>query len=70
MSKLEEIQAIQNEIKTKERQIYQANKEVNAWNKGMVKSQTNTKMSRLFIETQREEISALQAKLMKLKAEK
>jgi len=70
MSKLEEIQAIQNEIKTKERQIYQANKAVNAWNKGMVKSQTNTKMSRLFIETQREEISALQAQLIKLKAEK
>ena len=70
MSKLEEIQAIQNEIKTKERQIYQANKAVNAWNKGMVKSQTNTKMSRLFIETQREEISALQAQLIILKAEK
>lgn len=70
MSKLEEIQAIKNEIKTKERQIYQANKKVNAWNKGMVKSQTNTKMSRLFIETQREEISALQTQLVKLKAEK
>ena len=63
MSKQEEIAALRKEIKNKERQLYRANKESNAWNKGMARSHSNTKMSRLFDESQKKEISALRAQL-------
>lgn len=67
MSDQENISALEAEIKTKERQLYRANKEANAWNKGGPKIQHNANQSRLFIETQRREIDELRARLLKLK---
>ena len=70
MSKSEEIKALKNEIKKKERQIYEANKGTNAWSKSMVRSQSNSKATRLFIETQRGEVATLKGQLLKLNAGK
>jgi len=70
MSKQEELAALREEIKKKERQLYQANKATNAWNKGQVKSHSNAKASRLFAESQQREIKELQAQLLKLEKEK
>jgi hypothetical protein len=66
MSNQEEIVAIRAEIKKKERQLYRANKEMNAWSKSGARSYANANMSKLFVETQRKEISELQAQLLKL----
>jgi len=66
MSKQEEIAALRKEIKKKERDLYQANKQSNAWNKGMARSHSNAKQSRLFMDSQRKEISQLQSQLRKL----
>jgi predicted nucleic acid-binding Zn-ribbon protein len=66
MSKQEEIAALKQEIEKKERQLYRANKEMSAWNKGMARSHSNSKMSRLFMESQRKEIADLQMQLSKL----
>jgi hypothetical protein len=66
MSNQEEIAAIRAEIKKKERQLYRANKEMNAWSKSGARSYSNAKMSKPFVETQRKEISELQAQLLKL----
>ncbi len=66
MSNQEEIAAIRSEIKKKERQLYRANKEMNAWSKSDARSYSNANMSKLFVETQRKEISELQAQLLKL----
>jgi len=69
MSKQEQIAAIRAEIKTRERQLYRANKQTNAWNKGGVKSHFNANVSNLFVESERKEISELRAQLLKLKKE-
>jgi len=66
MSNQEEIAAIRAEIKKKERQLYRANKEMNAWSKSDARSYSNANMSKLFVETQRKKISELQAQLLKL----
>ena len=66
MTKKEEITALRGEIRIKERQLYRAEKEMNAWNKGSFKSHSNTKMSKLFVDTSRREIAELAAKLNKL----
>ena len=66
MSNQEEIAAIRAEIKKKERQLYRANKEMNAWSKSGARSYSNANMSKLFVETQQKEISELQAQLLKL----
>ncbi len=66
MSNQEEIAAIRAEIKKKERQLYRANKEMNAWSKSRERSHSNANLSKLFIESQRKEISGLQAQLLKL----
>ena len=66
MSNQEEIAAIRAEIKKKERQLYRANKEMNAWSKSRARSYSNANMSKLFVETQRKGISKLQAQLLKL----
>jgi len=66
MSKREQIAAIRAEIKTRERQLYRANKHTNAWNKGGTKSHFNANMTNQFIESQRKEISKAQAQLLKL----
>jgi hypothetical protein len=66
MSKQEKIAAVRAEIKTKERQLYRANKEMNAWSKSNTRSPANTSKSNLFFETQKKEISELKAKLAKL----
>ena len=66
MSNQKEIAAIRAEIKKKERELYRANKEMNAWSKSGARSYSNAKISKLFDETQRKEISELQAQLLKL----
>ena len=66
MSNQEEIAAIRAEIKKKERQLYRANKEMNAWSKSRARSYSNANMSKLFVETQQKGISELQAQLLKL----
>ncbi len=66
MSNQEEIAAIRAEIKKKERRLYRANKEMNAWSKSGARSYSNANLSKLFVETQRKEISELQAQLLKL----
>jgi len=67
MSDQKKIAAIQAEIKTKERQLYRANKEMNAWSKGRARSLSNTNQSNLWAETQRKEISRLQSQLVEIK---
>jgi len=67
MSDSEKISVLEAEIKTKERQLYRANKEANAWNKGGPKIQHNANQTKLFLETQRREIDDLRAQLLKLK---
>jgi len=66
MSKQEKIVAVQAEIKKKERQLYRANKEMNAWSKGSSRTPVNTSKENLFFETQKKEISELKSKLAKL----
>ncbi len=66
MSNQEEIAAIRAEIKKKERQLYRANKEMNAWSKSRARSYSNANLSNLFVESERKEISELQAQLLKL----
>jgi uncharacterized coiled-coil DUF342 family protein len=66
MSKQEEIAALRQEIKSKEKQLYQVTKDMSAWNKGMAKSHANAQKSRLFIESQRKEITELQLQLLAL----
>jgi hypothetical protein len=69
MSNKKKIAAIQAEIKTKERQLYRANKEMNAWSKGRARSLSSTSKSNLWAETQRKEISKLQAQLLEIQSE-
>ena len=69
MSKQEKITALRAEIKSKEQQLYRANKEMNAWSKGRARSLSNTKTSNLWAETQREDISKLQAQLLEMEKE-
>jgi len=66
MSNQEKITALRAEIKSKEKQLYRANKEMNAWSKGKARSLSNTKTSNLWAETQREEISRLKAQLIEI----
>ena len=70
MSNQEKITALRAEIKSKERQLYRANKEMNAWSKGSARSLSNTKTSNLWAETQRKNISKLQAQLLEINKEK
>ncbi len=70
MSIEEEIAALREEIKQKESQIYQANKNMNAWNKGMARSHANAKLNQLFVETQRKEIAELGVRLKSMEKEK
>ena len=70
MSNQEEIAALREEIKQKERQVYQANKDMNAWNKGMSRSHANAKMTQLFVETQRKEIAEMGVRLRRMEKEK
>ena len=70
MSNQEKITALRAEIKSKERQLYRANKEMNAWSKGRARSLSNAKTSNLWAETQREDISKLQAQLLEMEKEK
>lgn len=69
MSRNEEIIALRKEIEKKERQLYRANLEMTAWHKGKYKSHSNTKMSKLFVESTRKEIANMLAKLRKLESE-
>jgi len=66
MSNQEEIATIRAEIKKKERHLYRAHKEMNAWSKSRARSYSNANLSKLFVESQRKEISELQAQLLKL----
>jgi hypothetical protein len=69
MSNQEKITALRAEIKQKERQLYRANKEMNAWSKGRARSLSNAKTSNLWVETQRKEISRLQMQLIEIEKE-
>ncbi len=69
MSKQKEIEALREAIKKKEGQLYRAEKEMTAWNSGKYKQHSNAKMSRLFVESSRKEIAALQGQLRKLEKE-
>ena len=66
MSNQEKITALRAEIKSKERQLYRANKEMNAWSKGRARSLSSAKTSNLWAETQRKEISKLRAQLLEI----
>ena len=66
MSKQEKIVALRAEIKTRERQLYRANKEMNAWSKSGARSLSTANKSNLWAETERKEISELRAQLLKL----
>jgi len=66
MSNQEKITALRAEIKSKERQLYRANKEMNAWSKGRARSLSNANTSNLWAETQRKDISKLQAQLLEI----
>ena len=66
MSDSEKISALKAEIKTKERQFYRANKEANAWNKGGANFQNKANQSKVFLESQRQEIAGLRDQLQKL----
>jgi septal ring factor EnvC (AmiA/AmiB activator) len=68
MSKQEQIEALRKEIRNKERQVYQVNKEMNAWNKAGARSLANTKMSNIYLESARKEIAELQDQLSKLQS--
>lgn len=70
MTKQEEIAALREEIKKKERQLYRANKDMNAWNKGKAKAHSNAKNFQLFAETERKEIGELQLRLSQLEKDK
>jgi hypothetical protein len=70
MPNQEQIAAMRAEIKKKERQLYRATKETNAWSKGGAKSHFNASASKLFIESQQKEVSELRAQLLKLEKEK
>ena len=69
MSNQEKITALRAEIKSKERQLYRANKEMNAWSKGRARSLSSTKTSNLWAETQRKDISKLQVQLLEMEKE-
>ena len=66
MSNLEKITALRAEIKSKEKQLYRANKEMNAWSKGKARSLSNAKTSNIWAETQREEISRLKLQIIEI----
>jgi hypothetical protein len=69
MSNQEQIAAVRAEIKKKERQLYRANKETNAWIKGGARSHFNANAFKLFIESQQKEVSELREQLLKLEKE-
>ena len=69
MSNQEQIAAVRAEIKKKERQLYRANKETNAWSKGGARSHFNATAFQLFIESQQKEVSELREQLLKLEKE-
>ena len=69
MSKQEKIAAMRAEIKRRERLLYRANKEMNAWSKGRARSLSNASKSNLWAETERKEISMLQAQLIEIEKE-
>ena len=66
MTNSKEITALRDEVRKKERQLYRAEKEMNAWNGGKFKSHSNAKMSKQFVDSSRREIAELVAKLNKL----
>ena len=66
MSNQEKIAALRAKIKSKEKQLYRANKEMNAWSKGQARSISNAKASNLWAETQRKEISKLQSQIIEI----
>jgi len=69
MSNQEQISALRAEIKKKERQLYRANKDTNAWSKAGARSHFNANKSNLFVESQQREVSELRAQLLKLEKE-
>ncbi len=69
MAKQEEIAALREEIENKERQLYRAEKEMNAWNKGKFKSHSNSQMSKNFVNSLRQKIAEKQKQLRKMENE-
>ena len=69
MSNQEQIAAVRAEIKKKERQLYRANKETNAWSKGGARSHFNANAFKLSIESQQKDVSELREQLLKLEKE-
>ena len=69
MSRQREIAALQQEIEKKERQLYRANLEMTAWNKGKYNRHSNIKMSKLLVESLRKAVADLQVKLHELAKE-
>jgi predicted nucleic acid-binding Zn-ribbon protein len=67
MSKQEEIEALRKEVEKKERQLYRANREMHAWNKGRAKSHANAEMSKLFVKSLEKEIAEHRSQLRNLK---
>jgi len=70
MSNQNQIEALREEIKEKEGQVYRANLEANAWSQGKNGSHSNASMTKIFVESSRKEIAELNAKLKKLRTEK
>lgn len=63
MSRKEELE---NLIAEKEKQLYKAEQESNAWNKGMYKNSTNAIHSKVLVESYHKEIAKLRRKLEEL----
>jgi hypothetical protein len=66
MSKKEKIAALRKEIKKKERDLYQANKETNNWNTGRHRPPSNVEMTKQFVESSKKEIADLNRQLAEL----
>lgn len=69
MSNQKQIAEVRAEIKKKERQLYRANKETNAWSKAGARSHFNANAFKLSIESQQNEVSELREQLAKLEKE-
>ncbi|EOV0175761.1 hypothetical protein ACOIWI_004251 [Vibrio vulnificus] len=62
MTKKELVDSIAN----KEQQLIQAKREMNLWNNGKYKKSSNSSVSKIFVSSLQDEISALRAKLLEI----
>jgi len=63
---MSEKQDIERKVEEKEIQLFQAEQESAAWNKGKYKENSNAPMSKIYVESIREELNELRSRLEKL----